>query len=63
MDELELAVLQAALIHALQQAQTPDEAHALLEQEPLSEPARHWLGEADSRSLQTAIELVRRWTR
>jgi hypothetical protein len=63
MDELELAVLQAALLRALQRAQTPDEARALLAEEPLSEPARRWLGEADSRSLETAIALVRRWTR
>jgi hypothetical protein len=62
-DELELAVLQAALVHALQRAQTPAEARALLAEEPLSGPAREWLAQADSRSLETAIALVRRWAR
>lgn len=63
MDEHELAALQAALIHALQRAETPDEARALLGQESLSEAARRWLDEADSRALETAIMLVRRWVR
>jgi len=63
MDELELAVLQAALVHALQQAKSPAEARALLASEPLSEPARRWLAEADPRALETARALVRRWAR
>ena len=63
MDEAELAALQAALLRALQQAQTPAEARALLAAEPIAEPAQRWLAEADSRSVQTAIELVRRWVR
>ena len=63
MDEAELGALQAALLRALQQATTPAEARALLAQEPLAEPARLWLGDADARSLETAIALVRRWTR
>lgn len=63
MDELELAVLQAAMLHALQRAETPAGVRALLAQEPLSSPARHWLAEADPRALETAIALVRRWAR
>lgn len=63
MDEAELAALQAALLSALQHATTPAEARALLAQQPLAEPARLWLAEADARSLETAMALVRRWTR
>jgi hypothetical protein len=63
MDEAELAALQAALLSALEHATTPVEARAQLAQQPLAEPARLWLREADSRSLEVAIALVRRWTR
>ena len=63
MDEQELAALQAALLAALRNAATPDEARALLAQAPLSEASRQWLGQADARSLETAIALVRRWVR
>jgi hypothetical protein len=63
MDELELALLQGALLHALQQAHTPEEALALLAAEPLSEPARQWLAHADPRALETALALVQRWVR
>lgn len=63
MDESELAALQAALLSALQRASTPEEARALLAEAALSPDAQQWLAAADSRSLETAIALVRRWVR
>jgi hypothetical protein len=62
MDETELAALQAALIDALRRASSPDEALALLAEAPLSDSAHGWLARSDPRALQTAIEIVHRWT-
>lgn len=63
MDERELAELQAALLHALQRAETPAGVKELLAAQPLAEAAQRWLDEAEPRALETAIALVRRWLR
>ncbi|HTV21600.1 MAG TPA: hypothetical protein VMG12_23085 [Polyangiaceae bacterium] len=62
MDETELAALQSALLEALRRASSPEEALALLERASLCESARRWLAESDPRALQTATEIVQRWT-
>ena len=62
MDDVELAELQAALIEALQSASSPDDVLARLAQAPLCEAARRWVARSDPRALQTALEIVQRWT-
>jgi hypothetical protein len=62
MDDAELAALQAALVAALARAATPEELHSLLAEAPLSEAFRRWIAASDPRAIETAIELVRRWT-
>jgi hypothetical protein len=62
MDDVELAQLQAALIEALRSASSPDEVLARLAQAPLSAAARRWVARSDPRALQTALEIVQRWT-
>ena len=62
MDESELAALQSALVHALSRASTPDEAQSLLVEAALSESARRWLARSDPRAIETAIEIIGRWS-
>jgi hypothetical protein len=61
-DDGELGALQAALIAALWQASSPEEVLSRLAQAPLSDAARRWIARSDLRALQTALEIVRRWT-
>lgn len=62
MDDVELAQLQAALIEALHAAATPADVLARLARAPLSDAARRWIARSDPRALQTALEIVQRWT-
>jgi hypothetical protein len=62
MDDVELAQLQTALIEALHAAASPADALAHLAQAPLSDAARRWIARCDPRALQTALEIVQRWT-
>jgi hypothetical protein len=62
MDDSELAALQAALVTALARASSPEEVLSVIAEVPLSEPLRRWITASDPRAIETALELVRRWT-
>ena len=62
MDDPQLAALQAALVTALRRASSAQEALAILRDTQLPDWAQSWLAKSDPRSLETAIELVQRWT-
>ena len=62
MDDAELAALQAGLVAALGRAGSPEEVLALLAEVPLAASLRQWIAASDPRAIETAIELVGRWT-
>jgi hypothetical protein len=62
MDDAELAELQAALVHTLRRAASPEEAVSLLADASLCAAARRWIAASDPRSIETAIAIVRRWS-
>ena len=62
MDDTELAALQAALVAALARSASPEEVLTLLAEVPLPAAFRQWIAASDPRAIETAIELVRRWT-
>ncbi len=62
-DDEALAALQAALLRALHEGATVDDAIARLHAEDLSSEHRAWVEAFDRRAIEVAMAIAKRWIR